>query len=123
MQDGGMRPTMDECKLFTVFLIAFDISTSASLTTTISQMLYCVLDMQIIWGQNGQLHFIAILRQEYTFNFSNFQPMDSAASLYKTKYISENIFVQGLCFTLPYRFMDFILGKLKTHKIKLRTRS
>lgn len=67
---------MDECKLFTVFLIAFDISTSASLTTTISQMLYCVLDMQIIWGQNGQLHFIAILRQEYTFNFSNFQSMD-----------------------------------------------
>lgn len=73
-------------------------------------------------GQNGQLHFLAIFRQEY-FNFSNVQPMDWAASLYKTKYISERIFVQGLCFTPPYHFTDFILENLKTHKIKLRTRS
>lgn len=44
---------MDECKLFTVFLSAFDVSTRASLTTTISQMLYCVLGMQITWGKMG----------------------------------------------------------------------
>lgn len=50
MQDAGMRPTTDECKLFTVFLIAVDVSTSASLTTTTSQTLYCVLGMQITRG-------------------------------------------------------------------------
>lgn len=44
---------MDECKLFTVFLSASDVSMRASLTTTISQMLYCVLGMQITWGKMG----------------------------------------------------------------------
>lgn len=39
--------TTGECKLFTVFLTAFDFSTSAPLTTTVSRTLYCVLGMQI----------------------------------------------------------------------------
>lgn len=50
---GGGGLTMDECKLLTVFLIAFDFSTSASLTTTISQTFYCVLGMQVTWGEVG----------------------------------------------------------------------
>lgn len=53
MQNGGKKITMDERKCFTVFLRAFDFSTSASLTTTISQTFYCVLGMQITWGEMG----------------------------------------------------------------------
>lgn len=62
MQDGGERATMNECKLFTVFLTAFDPNTSVSLTTT-SHKRFIVSWACRSLGVKWKLHFIAILRQ------------------------------------------------------------
>lgn len=77
-----------------MFLTAFDFNTSVSLTTTISQMLYRVLGMQITWSfKMGNYVSEPFSDGEYNFDFPYYPTNELSCFDYKVNYISEIIFM------------------------------